>query len=349
MGLPRYGGIAGKGGDVYVEAVKEHTLYKTMAANSRKRWSGGIGGNSRRFCIMGEAGKDLTIPIPKGITVKLEGIKSIGEINNDGEKIMVARGGAGGSPLNQYNGQKGQAHNIVLELKLLADIGLVGFPNAGKSTLLRAISKAKPKVASYPFTTLRPTLGTLEYPDMRQMTMADLPGLIEGAWANTGMGHKFLRHVERTKLLLFVVDVNGFCLGPQYPYRSATETIILLNKELEIYKWDLVDKPAVLMVNKMDTPGAEEKLHTLVQDLSRLPEVSQKFPEEYRPERWVNFSDVVPCSAKENPASIEHLKQRLRHLLDFHHADIDSDRELVEAQARGVVQKLLVHHSKKLV
>ncbi|XP_063854556.1 GTP-binding protein 10 homolog isoform X1 [Scylla paramamosain] len=163
-----------------------------------------------------------------------------------------------------------QGHIVKLELKLLADVGLVGFPNAGKSTLLWAISRARPKVASYPFTTLQPTLGVVEYSDMRRLTIADLPGLIEGAWANVGMGHCFLRHVERTHFLLFVVDINGFRLSPKQPYRSPTENVMLVNRELELYSPDLLSKPALLMVNKVDSPNAESCLQELLHNIKRM-------------------------------------------------------------------------------
>jgi Obg family GTPase CgtA len=150
------------------------------------------------------------------------------------------------------------------------DIGLVGFPNAGKSTLLKAVSHAKPKIASYPFTTVRPNVGIINYKDLREISMADLPGLIEGAYANKGMGHRFLKHVERTKLLLLIVDINGFQLSPQYPHRSCLETILLLNKELELYNKDLLEKPSMLLINKMDTENAQQKYVEIKDSLQNI-------------------------------------------------------------------------------
>ncbi|XP_042213921.1 GTP-binding protein 10 homolog isoform X2 [Homarus americanus] len=347
MGLPRFGGIGGKGGDIYVEAKEDFTLKKTLNAEPRKRWSAADGGNSHKFRIIGEPAESLSIPVPVGTTVRLDGVKILGEVNSVGDKVLVTKGGTGGSPMNQYNGQKGQAHNIQLELKLLADVGLVGFPNAGKSTLLGSISRAKPKIASYPFTTLQPNIGMAEFHDGRQISIADLPGLIEGAWANVGMGHKFLRHVERTKLLLFVVDINGFQLGPQHPHRTPTENIILLNKELEIYSSNLLEKPALLVINKMDCPNAENKLEKLLKDLNQL-RVCTNFPEEFHPEQLVTFDDIIPCSARENRASINHLKERLREVLDFY-GDQEKDQVKVVTKARQQVQKLLSERSKHLV
>lgn len=339
-GLPRLGGVGGRGGDVYVEGKEGLTLLKVRQIQPDKRWCGRSGGDSRRTRICGELGSDLTIPVPPGTTVWLDQERVLGDINQAGDRVLVARGGLGGNPHTQYCGHKGQGHMIKLELKLLADVGLVGFPNAGKSTLLRAISNAKPKVASYPFTTLKPTLGITEFPDGRRITIADLPGLIEGAWANVGMGHCFLRHVERTRLLLFVVDVNGFRLSPKHPYRSAAENVLLLNRELELYKADLLTKPALLMVNKMDCLGAESRLETLMSDLNRIDEVSRNFPEEWRPQQHVTFADILPCSAKENQPSVMHLRDRLRTFLDLHE-DLEAGREEQEEQAMRRVRGLL--------
>ncbi|CAG7830120.1 unnamed protein product, partial [Allacma fusca] len=128
----------------------------------------------------------------------------VGEINEPGDKVIAAKGGEGGSPYNGYSGQLGQAHSVTLDLKLIADVGFVGFPNAGKSTLLKAISKAKPRIASYPFTTVRPNIGTIEYPDDRRISLADLPGLIEGAHANVGMGHRYSEDENIDNMCCFV-------------------------------------------------------------------------------------------------------------------------------------------------
>ncbi|KAJ8926742.1 hypothetical protein NQ314_020859 [Rhamnusium bicolor] len=180
--------------------------------------------------ILGLPGEDLKFEVPVGVCLYSNLGKKLGELNKESEELIIAKGGTGGHSHNGFLGTKGQSVPVKLDLKLIADIGLVGFPNAGKSTLLKAISDAKPKIASYPFTTIRPNVGILMYKDLRQISMADLPGLIEGAHANKGMGHKFLKHVERTKLLLMIVDINGFRLSPQYPHRSCLETIMLLTK-----------------------------------------------------------------------------------------------------------------------
>ena len=135
--------------------------------------------------------------------------------------------------------------------QLIADLGLVGFPNAGKSTLLKAISNARPKIASYPFTTIKPNLGHMSYEDEREITMADLPGLIEGAHINLGLGHRFLKHVERTTCNVFVIDIQGFQLNANSVHRTAFETLVLLNKELEMYNPDLLQKPSICLVNKV--------------------------------------------------------------------------------------------------
>ena len=167
--------------------------------------------------------------------------------------------GAGGCSGSSFIGTKGNVRNITLDLKIIADIGLVGFPNAGKSTLLKAISNARPKIASYPFTTIMPQIGVLEYSDYRQITVADLPGLIENAHKNIGMGHQFLKHVERTRLLMLIVDINGFQLSQKHQRRNCLENVYSLNKELELYDSTLLEKPSILLVNKMDLDGSIDK------------------------------------------------------------------------------------------
>uniref|UniRef100_A0A8C9Q2I9 GTP-binding protein 10 n=1 Tax=Spermophilus dauricus TaxID=99837 RepID=A0A8C9Q2I9_SPEDA len=202
--------------------------------------------------------------------------------------ILIAEGGIGGKFLTNFLPLKGQKRIIHLDLKLIADVGLVGFPNAGKSSLLSQISHAKPAIADYAFTTLKPELGKIMYNDFKQVSVADLPGLIEGAHMNRGMGHKFLKHIERTRQLLFVVDISGFQLSSQTQYRTAFETIILLTKELELYNEELQKKPALLAVNKMDLP-----------------------------DRNMEFQHIIPISAITGEG-IEELKNCIRKSLDEH-------------------------------
>jgi len=251
------------------------------------------------------------------VSIYTEDGHCLGDLNTKNDTVLVARGGRGGCPDNQYAGQPGQAHNIQLDLKLLADIGLVGFPNAGKSTLLKALSRAQPKIASYPFTTIQPQLGTIAFKDLRQISIADLPGLIEGAHLNYGMGYSFLKHVERTKLLLFVVDINGFKLRPGDEHRTAFQTVLLLNRELELYKEDLLEKPAVLVVNKLDTQDGDEEFLKLQQQLHNMKEELHALPEPFRPQQLVEFDYILPVSAKKRQGTGE-LKFKLREVIDFH-------------------------------
>ncbi len=186
-------------------------FFKTFKGEvGKQRVMGGAGGHASKFFILGNPGADSVLTVPRGVSVVSDEGKLIGDLDAHGAELTVAVGGSGGSGANGWIGERGQARFVRLDLKLIADVGLVGFPNAGKSTLLKAVSRAKPKIANYPFTTIKPNLGHLAYPDQRLIQMADLPGLIEGAHYNVGMGHKFLKHVERTKMMLFVVDIGGF-------------------------------------------------------------------------------------------------------------------------------------------
>uniref|UniRef100_A0A8C2V3E2 GTP-binding protein 10 n=1 Tax=Chinchilla lanigera TaxID=34839 RepID=A0A8C2V3E2_CHILA len=191
------------------------------------------------------------------------------------------------------------------------------FPNAGKSSLLSQISHAKPEIASYAFTTLKPELGKVMYDDFKQISVADLPGLIEGAHMNKGMGHKFLKHIERTNQLLFVVDISGFQLSSRTKYRSAFETIILLTKELELYKEELQMKPALLAVNKMDLPNAPEKFHELMSQLQNPKAFLHLFEKNMIPDRTMEFQHIIPISAITGEG-IEKLKNCIRKSLDEH-------------------------------
>ncbi|ROL47858.1 GTP-binding protein 10 [Anabarilius grahami] len=268
MGLPRLGGHGGNGGDVCVVAKKGTTLKQIKDKHPNKRFAAGVGSNSSIHALRGAKGEDTQVFAPTGISVTTDGGRILGELNCEGDRLLVARGGHGGSLHSGFLPSKGQTRQIRLDLKLIADLGLVGFPNAGKSSLLTALSHAKPRIASYPFTTLRPEIGKIMYDDHKQVSVADLPGLIEGAHVNKGMGHKFLKHVERTKQLMFVVlrsvDVCGFQLASNTPFRSAFETVLLLTK-----------------VN----------IHY------RLIESSNIFPEDVIPKTLMRFTQIVPVSA----------------------------------------------------
>lgn len=318
MGMPKYGGIGGKGGDVYVEADQKADLLKAKRIYSSRVVTAHKGEDSRKVKIYGEPGLDKVIPVPVGVTIYDAYQRKLGDLNAEKEKLLVAQGGYGGSATSHpaFLGGKGEEQTITLDLKLIADVGLVGFPNAGKSTLLKAISKANPQIAAYAFTTLRPNLGIVHYPDLRQIQVADLPGLIEGASYNLGMGHKFLKHVERTKIILMVVDVNGFQLNPAQKYRNGVETVILLNKELELYKEELIDKPAMLVVNKMDLPGATEKFNEMKPYLENLESLVNEIPEKYKPNKLLKFRHILPISAKTDPKSAASVKEIIREALD---------------------------------
>ncbi|XP_037692541.1 GTP-binding protein 10 isoform X2 [Choloepus didactylus] len=315
MGYPRLGGEGGKGGDVWVVAEKKITLKQLKDKYPQKRFVAGGGTNSRVSALKGSKGKDCEIPVPVGISVTDENGKIIGELNKEKERILVAEGGLGGKLLTNFLPLKGQKRIIHLDLKLIADVGLVGFPNAGKSSLLSQISHAKPVIADYAFTTLKPELGKIMYQDFKQISVADLPGLIEGAHMNKGMGHKFLKHIERTRQLLFVVDISGFQLSSQTQYRTAFETITLLTKELELYKEELQTKPALLAVNKMDLPGAQDKLHELMSQLQNPKDFLQLFEKNMIPERIMEFQHIIPISAVTREG-IEELKNCIRKSLD---------------------------------
>ncbi|CAO1364588.1 unnamed protein product [Diamesa tonsa] len=314
-GMPKYGGIGGQGGAVYFEAKEEVTLKNVLHKFSNKRVLAGNGEDANKERILGRRGADVKVQVPVGITVIDENGTALAELNNEGQTCLAAGGGGGGCSGNQFIGQKGQNKTIRLDLKLIADIGLVGFPNAGKSSFLKTISNASPKIASYPFTTIQPQIGTIEYQDYRQITVADLPGLIEGAHANIGMGHKFLKHVERTSLLLLIIDIFGFRLSNKHHQRNCLENIYALNKELEMYDPTLLEKPCVLLVNKMDLDGSIEQYMKNEKYFNDLTEGLNECPEEIRPNQLLKFERIIPISAKTNK-EIDKVKLQVREVLD---------------------------------
>lgn len=213
----------------------------------------------------GKSAPDLILPVPVGTVVRdAETNQILKDFSHHGETCIVARGGKGGrgnarfatptrqAPRYAELGQPGEARWITLELKLLADIGIVGFPNVGKSTLIARISAARPKIADYPFTTLVPNLGVVRFHDYPPFVVADIPGIIEGAHEGAGLGLKFLRHVERTSLILHVLDVSGTT------QRDPIEDYFTLNRELALYDANLAAKPQIIALNKIDLPQAAE-------------------------------------------------------------------------------------------
>ena len=206
----------------------------------------------------------------------MTGAEVVADLTRDGQDFVLCRGGAGGkgnvhfkssrnrAPRQYTEGEEGEQGHFLLELRTIADVGLVGYPNAGKSTLLRKISAARPKVAAYPFTTLHPIVGVIEFPGYRRGTVADIPGLIEGAHRGLGLGHEFLRHITRCGLLVFVVDIAGS------EGRNPVEDLQNLRRELDLYDRTLSSRPWLVVANKMDLPGATENLKALQ---ARFPKV----------------------------------------------------------------------------
>ncbi|HHU32739.1 MAG TPA: GTPase ObgE [Clostridia bacterium] len=263
------GGDGGRGGDVILVAdpgLRTLVDFKYKRHYKAKRGEHGQGKN-----MHGKSGEDLIIKVPVGTLVKnAETGEILADIVRPEQRVVIAKGGRGGrgnarfmsnqnkAPRLAENGEPGEELWIILELKLLADVGLVGLPNAGKSTLISKISAAKPKIADYPFTTITPNLGVAKVGD-ESFVVADIPGLIEGAHTGAGLGHDFLKHIERTRLLIHVVDV-GDVYGRD-PYKD----FLAINRELELYNPDLAKRPQVIALNKIDLPGAKENIDAFLE------------------------------------------------------------------------------------
>ncbi len=254
------GGHGGDGGDVILVGDEgQNTLH---AFRFTQRYQAGRGGHGAGQNKHGRNGEDLRVAVPVGTVVRdAESGELLGDVMRDGQELVVARGGRGGrgntafkSATNQAprvaeKGEPGQARRLELELKLIADVGVIGFPNAGKSTLLSVVSAARPKIADYPFTTLVPNLGVVEI-GHETMVLADVPGLIEGASEGQGLGDRFLRHIERTRLLLHLID--GADPEPLERFRA-------INRELAAYSPELAERPQIVAYNKIDLPEARER------------------------------------------------------------------------------------------
>jgi GTP-binding protein len=259
MGGPD-GGDGGRGGDVIIRA--DSNLATLLDYTYRTRWVAERGEHGMGSNKTGRSGRSVTLPVPPGTVVRDAGTSELlGEVVTDGEELVVARGGRGGrgnaffatathqAPREWQPGEEGGARNLVLELKLIADVGLVGQPNAGKSTLLSVISAAHPKIADYPFTTLAPNLGVVQLSDHRTFVVADIPGIIDGAHEGRGLGLQFLRHIERTRVLAFLIPVDS--MDWQHEYDT-------LRREVRSYSEELAGKPHCVVFTKMDLLGEHE-------------------------------------------------------------------------------------------
>lgn len=256
------GGDGGRGGHVIFEA--DSGLFTLLDFKYRKHFEAKSGEHGRGKDQYGHGGEDIIIKVPLGTIVHDEKTGHLlAEFEKHGDTFVIAKGGKGGrgnmhfatsthqAPIKAEPGVEGEAHWVILELKLLADVGLIGFPNAGKSTLLSVISKARPKIADYPFTTKTPVLGVVSYQD-KSFTMADLPGLIEGASEGVGLGIRFLKHVERTRVFLHLIDV----LDPTHP--DPIEAYDLIRRELKSFKKEFLERPEIIVLTKADRPEADE-------------------------------------------------------------------------------------------
>ena len=256
------GGDGGRGGNVVVVADDHMSTLMDFRYKRKYVAENGMDGSGKR--CTGKNGTDLVLKVPRGTVIRdAETQEIIQDISGD-EPFILCKGGRGGwgnqhfaTPTRQVPrfakaGLPGESHDVVLELKLLADVGLVGFPNVGKSTLISVVSQAKPNIANYHFTTLTPVLGVVTMPQGKSFVMADIPGLIEGAWEGVGLGHQFLRHVERCRLLIHVVDVAGS------EGRDPKEDFAVINRELEKFNPDLAQRPMLVAGNKCDLATEEQ-------------------------------------------------------------------------------------------
>ena len=301
------GGDGGRGGDVILRADRHvDNLSNLFYEPIIKAKSGGHGMGKK---MHGKSAPVKIVKVPVGTIVwpadekgRPTSAAPIVDLTQDGQEFVLCRGGAGGkgnvhfkssrnrAPRQYTEGEEGEVGHFSLELRTIADAGLVGYPNAGKSTLVRQISAARPRVAAYPFTTLHPIIGVVEFSGYRRATIADIPGLIEGAHRGLGLGHEFLRHITRCRIFLFVIDVAGS------EGRNPVEDLQQLRKELDLYDPLLSQRPWFVIANKMDLPCAEENLSG----------VRKKFPK----------IDIVPISAAKGEG-IEKLKEKLEKWLEL--------------------------------
>lgn len=303
------GGDGGRGGSVWAVADQNvNTLVEYRFVRKYKAQDGENGQGRDRY---GHGGDDIELRMPVGtVLIDAETEEIVADLTVDGQREMIAKGGKGGlgnlhfkssvnrAPKQTTPGEEGERRELRLELKVLADVGLLGMPNAGKSTFIRAVSAAKPKVADYPFTTLQPNLGVVRIDANRSFVIADIPGLIEGAHQGVGLGHQFLRHIERTSILLHLIDASTEAEQPLQDYQ-------VLARELAAYKQELLDRTHLIVLNKIDLIDGE-----------RLAEVKELFAAVHLP---------VQVISAETGEGLESLKALLGDLLEEQRAEVGHD------------------------
>lgn len=305
------GGDGGRGGDVVFKASEHVNSLLSLYYDPRCFAQDGAPGQGQK--MYGKRGKDLVVPVPLGTEVyDVETGRLVADITESGQSVIVAKGGAGGfgnvhfkssvnqAPTEHTPGGEPEEMRLRLELKTIADAGLLGFPNAGKSSLLSVLSAATPKIASYPFTTLNPVVGTIIYDDWAKIRMADIPGIIEGAAKGVGLGLAFLKHLERSKVLVYVIDMAGT------DARDPWTDYEVLRKEIDEYSAELAARPAIVVANKMDAEVAKENLA-----------------------RFVNETGVTPIAIScESREGLEGFKAALREIVQpktkFHHTHAEA-------------------------
>lgn len=269
------GGDGGNGGNVIIRA--NSNLHTLLDFRYKKKYKAGNGANGGSSLKDGKNGSNIIISVPVGTVIKdAETEEILFDLDKDCKEITIAKGGKGGrgnskfaTPTNQTprfaeEGKPGEYRKVILELKLIADVGLVGFPNSGKSTLISKISSAKPKIADYPFTTLEPNLGIVSYKDFQSFTVADIPGIIEGASAGKGLGHQFLRHIERTRIILFLIEITSENLQKDFEVlfnelKSYSPKLIQKKMLVSLSKSDLVDSKKIMEMSNKKFKGISEK------------------------------------------------------------------------------------------
>lgn len=303
------GGDGGKGGSIII--IADNNLNTLVDYRFVKRYAAQDGEHGRGADCYGHKGEDIYLKVPPGTTIyDAERELLLADLEQHGQEIIIARGGKGGlgnihfkssinrAPRQTTKGEPGDRHTLRLELKVLADVGLLGLPNAGKSTFIRAVSAAKPKVADYPFTTLYPNLGVVRVGMERSFVIADIPGLIEGAAEGLGLGHKFLKHLERTKVLLHLVDI-----APLDDGSDIVANAIAITQELKKYSLDLYTRPRYLVINKIDLLAEDERPAILADFIARFKQA----------ETNTNFDQIFAISA----ATGENCKSLCYTLMNF--------------------------------